>query len=221
MRFVNPTLQESEPRANPSPVRGCGCVVCRTARERGNYETGGKIHTKPAAASSSKELATLKAINDLCVSGVVNGSTTLTELVLVLLNRVGAAGRQPRVFTHGLTLSKEDVADIYGEQSAQSGDSAVSTHTSKERLVELRDRMRSESKKTAECYTCYTDLAKHVADQLDVVLSSSHETPACAVLMAAEALLEVLPVPNDYYGDEAQALRDALDANTLKAGDGT
>lgn len=46
------------------------------------------------------------------------------------------------------------------------------------------------------------------------------ETPACAVVMTAEALLEVLPVPNDYYGDEAQALRDALDANILKALEG-
>jgi hypothetical protein len=39
----------------------------------------------------------------------------------------------------------------------------------------------------------------------------AHETPACAVLQAAEELLEVLPVPNDYYGDEAQTLREALD----------
>lgn len=46
------------------------------------------------------------------------------------------------------------------------------------------------------------------------------ETPACAVVTAAEALLEVLPVPNDYYGDEAQALREALDANTQKASEG-
>lgn len=48
--------------------------------------------------------------------------------------------------------------------------------------------------------------------------SFSPETPACAVVMAAEALLEVLPVPNDYYGDEAQALREALDNAPAETG---
>ncbi len=71
---------------------------------------------------------------------------------------------------HGEPVATLKIGDFRAAKNALSPDTGMGV-PSREALVELRDFLRGEAKKTDSCYTCYTDQAAYIANRLDALLS--------------------------------------------------